>query len=78
MGASRRISLFAALLTLAAAIGPPPVLADGEQDLAKQSQNPVGDVVSLPFENNVLFGIGPSDSHAYLLNLKPVYPRPPR
>jgi hypothetical protein len=41
-----------------------PVLADGEQDLAKQSQNPVGDVVSLPFENNVLFGIGPSDSHA--------------
>jgi len=32
----------------------------------------VGDVVSLPFENNVLFGNGPSDSHAYLLNLKPV------
>ena len=62
------------LLMLAAASGPPPALAEGEQDLAKQSQNPVGDVVSLPFENNVLFGIGPSDSSAYVLNVKPVYP----
>jgi hypothetical protein len=62
------------VLMLVAAAGSPPVLAEGEQDLAKQSQNPVGDVVSLPFENNVLFGIGPSDSHAYVLNLKPVYP----
>jgi hypothetical protein len=74
MVAPQRFSAVAAFVTLAAAFGPPPVLADGEQDLAKQSQNPVGDVVSLPFENNVLFGIGPSDSHAYLLNLKPVYP----
>jgi hypothetical protein len=62
------------LLMLAAAFGPPALLAEGEQSLAKQSQNPVGDVVSLPFENNVLFGLGPSDSHAYVLNLKPVYP----
>jgi hypothetical protein len=74
MAAPKRISFYAVLRTLAASFGPPPVLADGEQDLAKQSQNPVGDVVSLPFENNVLFSIGPSDSHAYLLNLKPVYP----
>jgi hypothetical protein len=62
------------LLMLAAAFGPPALLAEGEQSLAKQSQNPVGDVVSLPFENNVLFGLGPSDSHAYVLNVKPVYP----
>lgn len=74
MAAINSLFAFAALLTLAVAFGPPPLLAAGEQDLAKQSQNPVGDVVSLPFENNVLFGIGPSDSHAYLLNLKPVYP----
>jgi hypothetical protein len=72
--ARKRASLFATLLTLAVVLGPPPVLADGEHDLAKQSQNPVGDVVSLPFENNLMFGIGPSDSSAYVLNLKPVYP----
>ena len=53
---------------------PVAVRADGEQSLAKTSQNPVGDVISLPFENNVLFGIGPSDSTANALNIKPVYP----
>ena len=49
-----------------------PVSAD--QDLAKQSQNPLGTIISVPFENNFYFGIGPSDATAYILNLKPVYP----
>ena len=49
-----------------------PVSAD--QDLAKQSQNPVGNVINVPFENNGYFGIGPSDAAAYVLNVKPVYP----
>ena len=43
-------------------------------DLAKQSQNPLGTIISVPFEKNVYTGIGPSDSTAYALNLKPVYP----
>jgi hypothetical protein len=67
-------SLLLGLSLPAAAFGSSTVLAEGEQDLAKQSQNPVGDVVSLPFENNILVGIGPSDSSAYVLNLKPIYP----
>ena len=45
-----------------------------QEELAKQSQNPLGTIISAPFENNVYFGIGPSDSTAYVLNLKPVYP----
>ena len=49
-----------------------PVSAD--QDMAKQSQNPLATVISLPFENNFYFDIGPSDATAYVLNLKPVYP----
>ena len=43
-------------------------------ELAKQSQNPLGTIISLPFENNFYTGIGPSDSSVYALNLKPVYP----
>jgi len=43
-------------------------------DLAKQSQNPLGTVISMPFENNFYTNIGPSDATAYALNLKPVYP----
>jgi hypothetical protein len=43
-------------------------------DLAKASQNPVGDIISVPFENTTYFGIGPADSNANVMNLKPVYP----
>ena len=45
-----------------------------QEDLAKQSQNPLGTIISVPFENNFNFGIGPSDATAYVLNMKPVYP----
>ena len=44
------------------------------EDLAKESQNPLGTIISVPFENNFNFGIGPSDATAYMLNMKPVYP----
>ena len=43
-------------------------------DLAKESQNPVGNLVSLPFQNTTSFGIGPEDARSNVLNLKPVYP----
>jgi hypothetical protein len=30
-------------------------------DLAKKTQNPISDLISLPFQNNTNFGIGPDD-----------------
>ena len=48
--------------------------ADDQEDLAKESQNPIGNIISLPFENNFDFGVGPKDAFVYSLNLKPVYP----
>ena len=42
-------------------------------DLAKASQNPVGDLISVPFELSY-FGDMPGDSSAALLLVKPVYP----
>ena len=50
------------------------VPAWADQQLAKQSQNPIGNLISVPFQNNGYFGIGPSDSSAYVLNIQPVYP----
>ncbi|MFW2368624.1 MAG: neuromedin U, partial [Desulforhopalus sp.] len=51
-----------------------PVMGQTDEDLAKQSQNPLGTIISSPFENNFYFGIGPSDATAYALTWKPVYP----
>ena len=49
-----------------------PVLAD--PDLAKQSQNPIGNMISLPMQNNTYFGVGPSEEWANSFQLQPVYP----
>ena len=49
----------------------------GESDtaeLAKVSQNPVGELASLPFQNNSIFGFGPGDDFKNVLNIQPVYP----
>jgi hypothetical protein len=43
-------------------------------DLAEDSMNPLGTVISLPFENNTLFNLGPSNSTANVLNIKPIFP----
>jgi hypothetical protein len=44
------------------------------EDLAKKTQNPVSDLISLPFQNNFNFGAGPDDEMQYILNIQPVYP----
>jgi len=43
-------------------------------DLAKQSQNPVGNMISLPLQNNTNFGVGPGDDVQNVLNIQPVIP----
>jgi hypothetical protein len=48
--------------------------AQEQGDMAKQSQNPLGTIISSPFEFTSYFGIGPSDATAYGLTWKPVYP----
>lgn len=43
-------------------------------ELAKQLQNPVASLISVPFQNNFDFGIGPSEGTRYTLNFQPVIP----
>lgn len=52
-----------------------PALAQEDgQDLAKSAQNPVGDLISLPFQNRTIFNVGPEKDPMNILNIQPVIP----
>jgi len=44
------------------------------EDLAKAAQNPIADLISLPLQNNINFGVGPGDDVQNVLNIQPVIP----
>ncbi|MGV2827999.1 neuromedin U [Myxosarcina sp. GI1(2024)] len=46
----------------------------GDTDLRSQSQNPVANLISLPFQNNTDFGVGEFDRTRNTLNIQPVIP----
>lgn len=48
--------------------------ADQQAELAKKLNNPVADLISVPFQSNWDFGIGPADAMRYTLNVQPVIP----
>ena len=51
-----------------------PDAAATDKELAKATQNPVSDLISLPLQNNTNFGIGPNDETQNILNIQPVWP----
>jgi hypothetical protein len=45
-----------------------------DEALAKATQNPLASMISLPFQNNTNFGMGPDDDTQNILNIQPVWP----
>jgi hypothetical protein len=45
-----------------------------DEDLAKKSQNPIADMVSVPFQSNTNFNAGPFNRTQEILNIQPVVP----
>jgi hypothetical protein len=65
----------AACVVLCSLLIPNIVLAgDDTEDLARKVQNPVASLISVPFQNNFNFGVGPNDDLQYNLNIQPVLP----
>ncbi len=54
--------------------GAPAREASSSADLAKKLANPVASLISVPFQSNWDFGIGPKHATRYLMNLQPVIP----
>ena len=75
----RQRLLTPALLALMAATlqatGLPAIAADDDAtELAKKTQNPVADLISVPFQNNFNFNTGSKDATVWILNVQPVVP----
>jgi hypothetical protein len=49
-------------------------LGDDTEELAKAAQNPIANMISLPFQNNFNFGVGPGNDMQYVLDIQPVIP----
>ena len=65
------------LATLAIVFAPVAPAAAQESDatsLAKAAQNPIANMISVPFQYNMNFDTGPLDKTQHLLNIQPVYP----
>jgi len=50
--------------------------ADNTEKLAKETQNPVASLISVPFQNNFNFGVGPDNEMIWIMNVQPVIPIP--
>ena len=58
-------------LSIAACLTSP---AAAEQSLSEKSQNPIGDLISVPFQNTTNFGVGTLDKSQNVLLFQPVAP----
>jgi hypothetical protein len=68
---SRAAAVLAAFLAITAAAR---AEEQSDEELAKKTQNPVADLISVPFQNNFNFGTGPEDKTVWVLNVQPVIP----
>lgn len=70
----RNFLLAALAAAVAVAVGSAAHAEESDSELAKKTQNPVADLISVPLQNNFNFGVGPQDEMQYVLNVQPVIP----
>ena len=64
----------AVLCALIGAVSIGSALAGETEDLARAAQNPVASLISLPFQNNTNFDVGPQEKTQNIMNIQPVWP----
>src|SRR5262249_52528047 len=66
--------LFASALRAEEPAAPASKEEESSTELAKKTQNPVADLISVPFQNNFNFNTGPEKRTVWDLNIEPVIP----
>jgi len=75
MNSQPRLKWLAATLCAAILVDAAPARAEmSAEELAKLAQNPVGNLISLPFQNNTNLNFGPEKGTQNVLNIQPVVP----
>ena len=69
---SLRVKILVSVLSFAALSVSSVEAQDG--DLAQQAQNPIANLISVPFQNNTNFNVGPFENDQNILNIQPVIP----
>jgi hypothetical protein len=72
----RSLIIVSLLATLPAQAAEPQTATQqtSEEELVKQTQNPVADLISVPLQNNFNFGTGSKNRTVYVGNIQPVIP----
>ncbi|MFO1322510.1 MAG: transporter [Burkholderiales bacterium] len=73
-GRSTSGTLAAALAAAALLVAAPAAAEMSAEELAKLAQNPVGNLISVPFQNNTNLNFGPEKGTQNILNIQPVIP----
>lgn len=75
-GRVQSVALPRALMLLAAGLAftSPARAALSSEELAKLAQNPIANLISVPFQNNTNFNYGPEGGTQNILNIQPVIP----
>jgi hypothetical protein len=67
--------IFFGLITAMTLLASPLLAADSDEELAKKTQNPIANLISLPLQNDWNYNNGPNnDKTSYTLNVQPVWP----
>ncbi len=69
-----KIPTFLAALFFVSSTFSSTVFAQSNSDLAKAAQNPIANMISLPFQNNINTKVGPDKETQNILNIQPVWP----
>ena len=70
----RRFAMFVLMVALLAIAVPAMSQESDAVALSKKTANPLANLISLPFQNNTNFNLGPYDRTANVLNIQPVIP----